>query len=70
MLIESDVDHSGRDLHFRNFWSPSNDGEVLTMIRRDNDIALSKPSAARAGQGEMISIAACPPMVGTGLAGS
>ena len=39
LLIESYVKQSGRHLHFRDFWSLSDDGNVLTMIHRDDDLA-------------------------------
>lgn len=39
LLIESHVTQNGRKLHFRDFWSSSADGETLTMIHRDDDLA-------------------------------
>ena len=39
LLIESRVTQRGRELHFRDFWSLSADGETLTMIHRDDDVA-------------------------------
>lgn len=39
LLIESDVNQNGRHFHFRDFWSLSDDGKVLTMIHRDDDLA-------------------------------
>ena len=39
LLIESHVNQSGRRFHFRDFWSLSHDGKVLTMIHRDDDLA-------------------------------
>jgi len=39
LLIESRVSQQGRNFHFRDFWSLSDDGKVLTMIHRDDDLA-------------------------------
>lgn len=39
LLIESYVSQKGRNFHFRDFWSLSDDGKVLTMIHRDDDLA-------------------------------
>jgi hypothetical protein len=39
LLIESHVSQNGRNFHFRDFWSLSDDGTVLTMIHRDDDLA-------------------------------
>lgn len=39
LLIESLVTQSGREFHFKDFWSLSADGEILTMIHRDDDLA-------------------------------
>jgi hypothetical protein len=38
LLIESRVSQQGRDFHFRGFWSLSDDGKVLTMAHRDDDL--------------------------------
>jgi len=38
LLIESHVNLSGRYFHFRDFWSMSDDGNLLTMIHRDDDL--------------------------------
>lgn len=39
LLIESQVTQSGRHMHFRDYWSLSNDGRRLTMEHRDDDLA-------------------------------
>ena len=39
LLIESHVTQNGRESHFRDFWSLSADGETLTMVHRDDDLA-------------------------------
>jgi hypothetical protein len=39
LFIDSQVDHGGRHFHFRDFWFLSDDGEILTMIHRDDDLA-------------------------------
>jgi hypothetical protein len=39
LLIESHVNQNGRHFHFRDFWSLSDDGKVLTMTHRDDDLA-------------------------------
>ena len=39
LLIESWVKQNDRELHFRDFWSISSDGQVLTMAHRDDDLA-------------------------------
>ena len=39
LLIESHVSQNGRELHFKDFWSLSADGEILTMVHRDDDLA-------------------------------
>jgi hypothetical protein len=39
LLIESWVNQGGREMHFRDFWSLSPDGETLTMQHRDDDLA-------------------------------
>jgi len=38
LLIESDVDHAGRKMHFRDYWSISDDGQRLTMEHRGDDL--------------------------------
>src|SRR5215469_18404121 len=38
LLIESNVNQNGRHFYFRDFWSLSDDGKVLTMIHRDDDL--------------------------------
>ena len=39
LLIESWVNHGGREIRFRDFWSLSDDGETLTMQHRGDDLA-------------------------------
>ena len=39
LLIESDVNHAGRQLHFCDYWSISDDGQRLTMEHRGDDLA-------------------------------
>jgi hypothetical protein len=39
LLIESWMDVKGRQVHFRDFWSLSSDGQTLTMEHRDDDLA-------------------------------
>lgn len=39
LLIESWVNQVGREMHFRDYWSVSNDGDTLTMEHRDDDLA-------------------------------
>lgn len=39
LLIESWVNHAGREMHFRDYWSISSDGNTLTMEHRDDDLA-------------------------------
>lgn len=39
LLIESWVSQAGREMHFRDYWSISTDGETLTMEHRDDDLA-------------------------------
>jgi len=39
LLIESWVNHSGREMHFCDYWSLSNDRRVLTMEHRNDDLA-------------------------------
>lgn len=38
LLIESWVAHSGRQMHFCDYWSLSPDGKRLTMEHRDDDL--------------------------------
>ena len=38
LLIETWVNQDGRELHFRDFWSLSAEGETLTMQHRDDDL--------------------------------
>lgn len=38
LLIESRVNHAGRELHFCDYWSLSNDGRVMTMEHRNDDL--------------------------------
>jgi len=38
LLIESDVDHAGRTMHFRDYWSMSDDGQRLIMEHREDDL--------------------------------
>jgi len=39
LLIESQVSQAGRRMHFRDYWSLSDDGRRLTMEHRDDDLA-------------------------------
>ncbi|HEU5404061.1 MAG TPA: hypothetical protein VFU86_22085 [Terriglobales bacterium] len=39
LRIDSRVNQNSRQFHFRDFWSLSQDGQVLTMIHRDDDLA-------------------------------
>lgn len=39
LLIESDVTHGGRRMHFCDYWSLSEDGQRLTMEHRGDDLA-------------------------------
>lgn len=39
LLIESHVNQNDRHFHFRDFWSLSDDGKVLTMLHRDDDLS-------------------------------
>jgi len=39
LLIESRVSQQGRNFHFRDFWFLSDDGKVLTMVHREDDLA-------------------------------
>lgn len=38
LLIESDVSHAGRQMHFRDYWFLSDDGRRLTMEHRGDDL--------------------------------
>jgi hypothetical protein len=38
LLIESEVSHAGRQMHFCDYWSISNDGRRLTMEHREDDL--------------------------------
>lgn len=38
LLIESWVNHSGREMHFCDYWSLSSDRRVLTMEHRNDDL--------------------------------
>ena len=38
LLIESDVSQSGRQMHFCDYWSLSDDGQRLTMEHRGDDL--------------------------------
>ena len=38
LLIESDVSHSARHMHFCDYWSLSRDGRRLTMAHRGDDL--------------------------------
>jgi hypothetical protein len=38
LLIDSEVTHAGRSMHFRDYWSMSDDGQRLTMEHRDDDL--------------------------------
>ena len=39
LVIESSMKTSGREFHFKDYWSLSDDGGTLTMAHRDDDIA-------------------------------
>lgn len=39
LVIESWVETAGRELHFKDHWSLSDDGQTLTMAHRDDDLA-------------------------------
>lgn len=39
LVIESALQIAGRELHFRDCWSLSSDGNHLTMAHRDDDLA-------------------------------
>jgi hypothetical protein len=39
LLIESEVSHAAGRMHFRDYWSLSDDGRRLTMEHRDDDLA-------------------------------
>jgi hypothetical protein len=39
LIIESRLTVSGRELHFRDYWSLSPDGTVLTMAHPDDELA-------------------------------
>ena len=38
LLIESEVSHAGRQMHFCDYWSISDDGRRLTMEHREDDL--------------------------------
>jgi hypothetical protein len=39
LLIESWANQNGREMHFRDYWWLSGDGETLMMQHRDDDLA-------------------------------
>jgi hypothetical protein len=39
LVIESRMNTSGREAHFKDHWSLSDDGQTLTMAHRDDDLA-------------------------------
>jgi hypothetical protein len=39
LVIESRTSIPGRELHFKDHWSLSEDGQTLTMAHRDDDLA-------------------------------
>lgn len=39
LVIETWMKAAGRDLHFKDHWSISDDGQTLSMIHRDDDLA-------------------------------
>ena len=39
LMIESWLETPGRQLHFKDHWSLSDDGQTLTMAHRDDDLA-------------------------------
>jgi hypothetical protein len=39
LVIESRMKTSGREVHFKDHWSLSDDGQTLTMAHRDDDLA-------------------------------
>lgn len=38
LLVESWINHSGREMHFCDYWSLSSDRRVLTMEHRNDDL--------------------------------
>jgi hypothetical protein len=38
LLIEAHVGHAGRQMHFCDYWSLSDDGQPLTMEHRGDDL--------------------------------
>jgi|SRR5215831_3589812 len=48
LLIESWMNIGGREGHFRDYWSLSSDGQMLTMEHRDDDLAGQITSFERA----------------------
>jgi hypothetical protein len=39
LIVESTLTVGGRELHFRDYWSLSRDGAVLTMAHPDDELA-------------------------------
>jgi hypothetical protein len=39
LVIESRMKTSGREFHFKDYWSLSDDGRTLTIAHRDDDLA-------------------------------
>ncbi len=39
LVLESSMETSGRKMHYKDYWSLSNDGQTLTMEHRDDDLA-------------------------------
>ena len=52
LLIESDVTHGGRRMHFCDYWSVSDDGRRLTMEHRGDDLEGQITVFDRVGGGE------------------
>ena len=54
LVISSWMRTPDRELHFKDHWSISNDGETLTMEHRDDDLAGQISLLERASQADMI----------------
>jgi hypothetical protein len=39
LLIESRMETPGREVHLKDYWSLSDDGQTLSMAHRDDDLA-------------------------------
>jgi hypothetical protein len=53
LLISSWMRTPDRELHFKDYWSMSNDGKTLTMEHRDDDLAGQISLLERASQADM-----------------